>query len=240
MTRSVPAVDGPGLGESRRRLLERVKRAGECTLGELEAGFGLNPETLRVHLDALVAQGLVERSGVRRSGPGRPRVLYRLTARGEALFPRREGELLRELASFLQSEGHGDVLEDFFAARLARRRRELLPRVAGRTGPARLGAVAAILAEEGFLAEIVAGGDGPQLRLCHCPLRELVAVSDLPCRFELALLRALLGAPPRREAFIPEGSPACAYRVPARATGAGAGTGRRGRRRPVRPSGQSK
>ncbi len=211
MRKAFPSADGPGLGESRRRLLDGIKRAGECTLGELEAGFDLNPETLRVHLDALTAQGLVERAGVRRSGAGRPRVLYRLTPRGEALFPRREGALLRELASFLESEGRDDLLERFFAARLARRRRDLEPRVAGRSGRARLEAVASAFAEEGFLAEVVPGGDGPRLRLCHCPLRELVAVSDLPCRYELALLRALLDEPPRREAFIPDGSPACAY-----------------------------
>ena len=207
------SVFGPGIGESQRRLLGLIKRAGECTIAQLEAGFDLNRETLRTHLKSLVATGLVERPGVHRKGPGRPHVLYRLTPAGEALFPRREGELLRELAGFLHEKGHRDLLEEFFERRLARRRRELAPRVAGLRGRERLEAVAAILSEEGFVAEVVAGDGGPRLRLCHCPLQELVALSDLPCRFEKRLIEGLLGVRSRRETFIPEGEHACTYAV---------------------------
>jgi len=207
------SVFGPGIGETQRRLLGLIKRSGECTLAQLEAEFDLNRETLRTHLKSLVAMGLVERPGVHRKGPGRPHGLFRLTGAGEALFPRREGELLGELAGFLQEQGRLDLLEEFFERRLARRRRDLAPRVAGLRGRERLEAVAAILSEEGFVAEVVAGEAGPRLRLCHCPLRELVAVSELPCRFEKRLIESLLGERSRREAFIPEGEHACTYAV---------------------------
>ena len=148
---------GPGIGESQRRILGLIKRSGECTLARLEADFDLNRETLRTHLKSLVAMGLVERPGVHRKGPGRPHVLYRLTAAGEALFPRREGELLGELADFLHQNGRRDLLEEFFERRLARRRRELAPRVAGLRGRERFEAIAGILSEQGFVAEVVAG-----------------------------------------------------------------------------------
>ena len=72
--------------------------------------------------------------------------------------------------------------------------------------------VAAILTEEGFLAEVTEpGGGSPRLRLCHCPLREVVAVSHLPCRAELALVEELLGCRLERETFIPDGASACTY-----------------------------
>lgn len=221
------SVLGAGIGESQRRLLELVKRSGECTLAELEAGFELNRETLRAHLKSLGAQGLVERTGVRRAGPGRPHVLFRLTSAGEALFPRREGAVLQELATYLVEQGRRDVLERFFDARLARQRRELGPRVAGLAGRERLEAVAEILSEEGFVADVEAG-PRPRLRLSHCPLRDLVEVSDLPCRFELALIDGLLGERSSREAFIPEGSHACTYAV---AGGQGKRTTRKSRDR---------
>lgn len=207
------SIVGTGIGESQRRLLELVKRSGESTLAELEAGFDLNRETLRAHLKSLGAQGLVERSGVRRAGPGRPHVLFRLTPAGDSLFPRGEGAVLQELATYLVEQGRRDVLEKFFDARLARMRRELGPRVAGLAGRERLEAVAEILSEEGFVADVDSTGAGPRLRLSHCPLRDLVEVSDLPCRFELALIDSLLGERPSREAFIPEGSHACTYAV---------------------------
>ena len=207
------SVFGPGIGESQRRLLGLIKRSGECTLAQLEAGFELNRETLRTHLKSLVAMGLVERPGVHRKGPGRPHVLYRLTPAAEALFPRREGELLGELAGFLREKDRQDLLEEFFERRLARRRRELAPRVAGLRGRERLEAIAGILSEEGFVAEVVAGETGPSLHLCHCPLRGLVAVSELPCRFEKRLIESLLGERSRRETFMLEGDHACTYAV---------------------------
>ena len=73
--------------------------------------------------------------------------------------------------------------------------------------------IAEILSEDGFVAEVTDLKVGPRLRLCHCPIQDLVAVSDLPCRFELALIEGLLGGRLDREAFMPEGSHACVYSI---------------------------
>lgn len=204
---------GPGLGESQRTLLDLLKRRGEATLAELETGLDLARETLRDHLKALAAEGLVERAGLRRRGPGRPQVVYRLSSSGQELFPRREGRLLRELATFLLSRGHSELLQTFFEERVGRKRDELQRRVAGLEGVERFREVAKILSEEGFLAEVTEDGSGDRfhLRLCHCPLREIVAVSHLPCRAEMALVEELLGESLRRESFIPHGGSSCTY-----------------------------
>jgi predicted ArsR family transcriptional regulator len=204
-------IASPGLGASQRALLEALKRRGEATLAELEGAVELAAETVRSHLQALVAQGLVERSGLLRSGPGRPRIRYRLSDAGDALFPRRDRELLRELAQFLIDTGRGALLEQFFTDRLRRKRAEAEARLVGVPETERLEAVARLLSEEGFLAEVVTDAAGRHLRLAHCPLRELVEVSRLPCRAELALVGELLGRPLHRESFIPDGAPSCTY-----------------------------
>lgn len=206
-------IASPGIGASQRALLEALKRRGESTLTELEGSLDLAAETVRSHLQALVAQGLVERSGLLRSGPGRPRVRYRLTAAGDALFPRRDRELLRELASFLLDSGQSALLEDFFAARLRRKRAAAEARLVGIPVDERLDAVARLLCEDGFLAEVVTDETGRHLRLCHCPLRELVEVSRLPCRAEMELVGGLLGDTLHRESFIPDGASSCTYAV---------------------------
>lgn len=202
---------GPGLGESQRTILELLKRRGVSTLADLEVGLELARETLRDHLKALAGQGLVERAGARREGPGRPHVLYRLTAAGEALFPQRAGELLRELAAFLLAAGHQGLLTEFFETRAQRKREALHRRVAALDGMDRLEEVARILSEEGFLAEVETSDSGPRLCLCHCPLRDLVAVSRLPCRAEMALVGELLGGALQRVSFMPEGGHNCTY-----------------------------
>ncbi len=212
MPRSEP-VFGPGLGESQRTILELLLRSGTASLADLEASLELATETLRDHLKALAAKGLVERAGVRREGPGRPHVLYRLSDSGVGLFPRREGELLRELATFLQGSGNTPLLEAFFEARVQRKREVLLRRVTDLEGLDRIEEVARALSEEGFMAEIESTPLGPRLRLCHCPLREIVAVSHLPCRAEMTLVRELLGKALHRVSFMPEGDSSCTYSI---------------------------
>ena len=203
---------GVGLGESQRVLLSELKRLGGGTLGEL--GVGLARETVRDHLRSLEAAGLVERAGLRREGRGRPRIVYRLSARGEELFPQREGELLRELTEFLDSDGRREILERFFAERNRAKHKRLVERLGALEGVGRLAALAAALTEDGFLAEASESEDGSRhLRLCHCPWRRMVEVSRLPCRAELSLASELLGCRLERESYMPDGDATCTYLV---------------------------
>lgn len=203
------------LGETQRQILERLKRLGPLTLAELEEELGLAGGTLREHLNVLAASSLVARTGRRREGPGRPRIVYGLRPEAEALFPAREGALLAELMEDLLESGHREWLERFFERRLAERRERLLPRVEELGGEARLEEVARILSEEGFMAEVLPGPDGapPTLRLCHCPIRAAVDHSRAPCRVELELVRDLLGEKLARSAYMPAGDLSCSYRV---------------------------
>lgn len=207
-------LQGPGLGASQRTLLELLKRRGEVTLAEVETGMEVARETVRSHLESLTAQHLIERAGVRRKGPGRPQVIYRLSAQGEALFPRREGEMLAELARYLLQGEHLELLEEFFTARTNVKRERLAPRLEGLEAGERLNEIARSLSAEGYLAEAeLEGGEPIRLRLCHCPLRELVAVTHLPCRAEMKLAEELLGRPLHRFQFMPDGDASCTYTV---------------------------
>lgn len=204
----------PGLGDTQRRILEQLKLRGELTLAELGEAFELARETLREHLNALAARGLVRRAGQRRGGPGRPENVYALGEAGEALFPRREGEVLGELARHLLAEGRGDELEAFFHRRMEDAREEALDRVEGLEGRTRLEAVAELLSEQGFMAEVEEGEDGRhRLRLCHCPLWDLVEATDLPCRAELEWVGEALDEPLDRESYMPDGDRTCTYAV---------------------------
>lgn len=209
-------LDAVGLGDSQRELLLAIKKAGEATLGELSAGFDLATETVREHVNALTARGLTERVGRRREGPGRPAIVYGLSERGEALFPHREGALLRELTEHLTESGHEEVLEEFFEARIDRQRSEATRRLEGMQGEERVREVARILSEQGFMAEVETSDEGaPGLRLCHCPLKEMVAVSHLPCRAEIGFIEELLGESLDRSEYMPEGDHSCTYRMAA-------------------------
>lgn len=202
------------LGESRRRIVEHLKRRGQASIPDLAAVVGLSAETVRSHVRSLGADGLVTRTGVRREGPGRPEGLYALTDAAEELFPRREGQVLRGLAEYLRDEGEQELLAGFFEGYVEERTKRGLQRLSGLEGRPRLEEVARILSEDGFMAEVADDGEGdPRLRLSHCPLRELVHASRIPCRAEIGLVRSLLGADLARVEYIPSGDAACAYTV---------------------------
>lgn len=200
-----------GLGQSQEEIVDLLKRRGSATVSILADELDLNVETVRDHLKALAGRGLVERRGSLRSGPGRPEILYALTEGAERLFPQREGEILRDLASYLDETGNEAVLEDFFRRYIDQRRGEAMDRLEGLEGRERLDEVARVLTDEGFMAEIEEADEGPRLRLCHCPMRELVEVSKVPCRMEIGFVRELMGEELARVSYIPSGDASCSY-----------------------------
>ncbi len=206
-----PGLCAPGMSESRRRALRELKRLGRATIPDLATLLELNVETVREHVKVLASQGLVRRDGTRGEGPGRPELLYALTAEAEPLFPRREGELLRELAAYLRETGREDVLTDFFDRFLERRRGEALARVSGLEGRERLEEAARILSEQGFMALVEDAPGGARLRLCHCPFRELIRETRAPCHAEVGFVRELMGERLTRVSYMPAGDAACSY-----------------------------
>lgn len=194
-----------------RSLLDALKYRGRATVPELSSDLDLNVETVRDHLRTLESRDLVRRDGTLQQGPGRPEIVFILTPTAEALFPRREGELLQALARYLVDHKQTPLLRDFFRSYVAERREQGLARVAGLTGKKRVREVVRIFDELGFMPVLEDHGD--TLRLCHCPLRDLVQATDLPCREEIGLLRELLDGSLTRVAHMPDGDAACSYRM---------------------------
>ena len=201
----------PRITSSHRAMLDALKRLGRSSVPQLAGEVGLNIETVRDHLKTLVADDLVRREGVVRRGRGRPEVVYALSESAEALFPRREGELLRELGTYLVQHGQEPLLRDFFTQYIDQRRTEALARVAPLAGRERVEEVARIFAELGFMPVIETDGAAPRLRLCHCPIRDLVAATRIPCRAEIGFLGELLGETLTRVRYIPAGDDSCSY-----------------------------
>lgn len=220
--RALPAPGDarPGVGASQLEVLETLKRRGPSTVVEALAALGIAKETLREHLEALVGRGLVVRAAARRGRPGRPEIVYALSPAADALFPRRESAVLADLVRHLLAEGRGAELREFFGARAEARKGAALARLEGLRGRARLEEVARILTEEGYMAEAEtdAAGRPRTLRLCHCPIRDVVSVTPLPCGAELDYVRDLLGKdrPLVRIAYLPGGDASCTYRLQAR------------------------
>lgn len=222
--RDTEQVRIPGLGETQRGLLHTLKRRGPSTTGELAEGFDLATGTLREHLKSLEARRLIERTGTRRHGPGRPHVIYALTEAGEALFPSGEAELLVEFVEYLLATGREDVIDRFFEQRVDAALEEATARVERMTREHREAEVVRILAEAGFMPVLEQDEESGEnvIRLCNCPLKSVISVTRRPCAAEERFVSEVVGARLERFAYMPDGDDSCSYRV--RRPGADGGT----------------
>ena len=179
------------LPETRRALLEQIKRQGEVAVDRLAAAAEMTVSGIRQHLVALERDGLVAYREVR-EGPGRPRHLYSLTAAGDALFPRAYAELTNELLEYVESEDP-KLLERIFDRRGQRRLEQARTRTAGLAFAEKVGVVAQILDEDGYLADFERRADGAYvITERNCAVLSVARRYRHACGSELTFLQAAL------------------------------------------------
>jgi predicted ArsR family transcriptional regulator len=198
-------------GGTRERILVLLRRHGRLSAPKLADLLGVTPVGVRRHLALLERDGLVT-AELSRPKRGRPTAVYRLTDAGLERFPRRYDEVALEALAFLKRQDPS-VLSQFLAWRNERLAANYADRVEGATLAERARALADVLSEQGFMAEVEPTPEG--LRLCqhNCTVEHLA--SELPdlCASETQLFEQLLGAPVRREATIARGGVRCVTQV---------------------------
>ena len=211
------AATGARLGATKRKILERLKRA-DATAGDLARALDMTEAGVRQHLDALAEHGLVA-SRARPSGTrGRPPTAWTLTDLAQDLFPDRHDDLTVDLIAAVRSALGEQGLQRVIDAR-AETQRAAYVRAVPRRGAlrARVEALARVRSEEGYLAEVVDDPDGRGVLLVehHCPICTAAVACAGLCSSELELFRAVLGAGVRveRTQHLLAGDRRCAYRV---------------------------
>lgn len=202
--------------ETKRRLLEFMKRRGEITLDDAMETIDRARPTLRDHLNQMGRDGLVARRS-QKQGRGRPSMCYRLTPLAEELFPRREGTAFAEFVDYLQEQGREQLIEEFFESFWDRRLEEVEDRLSTSLQaagvPTIVEALEEVLREKGFMPEVHVGEDRVTIQECNCPFAEIVDATDLPCTSEACFYEKLF-ARVERTRHMPEGDATCAYELP--------------------------
>ncbi len=184
------------LSPRRRSVLDAVRSRGAPQgVAEIADQLAVHRNTVRFHLDALVAQGRVERSVEEPSGPGRPRTVYaprRGMDRGGA---RRYQLLARILLGQLESSGpdpHEGATDAGHA--WGRYLVEQVPPSRRPTAEEAVGRLTAMLAELGFDPDPVGDAALPdRIRLRHCPFLELAEEhGPIVCPMHLGLMQGAL------------------------------------------------
>ncbi len=201
--------------DTKRQLLELMKRRGEITLDDATDAIDRARPTLRDHLDQMGRDGLVARRS-QKQGRGRPCMCYRTTPRAEQLFPRHAGPLFAELLHYLEAQGKealiGDFFDSFWEARREAVERRLSTSVEAASTHQIVDALEEVLQEGGFMPEVRVQNDRVTIQECNCPFAEVVEATDRPCASEGCFYEALFDQV-ERTGHMPEGDAACVYRV---------------------------
>lgn len=202
----------PPSDRTKTRVLTLLKGQTCSTAQDVARALDISVPAARKHLLDLEEAGLIGSSTQKPGGRGRPQLVYRLTASGEARFPKSYASLCLDVLTHVESLfGQGAVLKVMDA-----RRAELAERWAAQLEgelPQRVTRLAALLNEAGYDARAYQEDGAWFLEQGNCPSLDVARQYDQLCGAELTLYRELLRTPVRRETRIACGAPSCRYRV---------------------------
>ncbi len=202
--------------DSRRQLLNLIKKNGQLTLNQAIEETGLSRTTLREHFTNLEHEGYLKRHS-RREGRGRPELVFELTDSGNRLFPSSDGFLLRSLISYLKTHKKEDYLDSFFKEYWDKRAEEAAHRLKSEqveTIEDKIKVLQDYLEEQGFMPNILVADSGMLvIEECNCPFTDTVKETRLPCKLEAKFLQDFFAATLDRVTYIPNGNHACTYHL---------------------------
>jgi len=164
---------------SRAQLLTYLQATGEGhSIEALSREVGLHANTVRAHLDVLLAAGQVERSQLRPQGRGRPPLAFRATRDTHSPYD----ELSRNLSHALTEAAEPSLAEET-AARWAA---TLAPLPPAESPDEAVDQAVDALRAMGFTAEVTPLGDS--IVLGSCPFAALISEHPVICDIHTALL----------------------------------------------------
>ncbi|BCZ25227.1 transcriptional regulator [Mycobacterium senriense] len=198
-----PQESSTGESAGRRRAVMRLLRASPdpMSIAGIAAELSVHPNTVRFHLDSLVADGQVEHVELDRKGPGRPPLMFRAVRQMDRGGPRHYRLLAEILATAFATER--DPGPKALAAGRAWGQKmdaELhpVPDDAGGAEEA-IAHLIDVLDELGFAPERRVSDGEQQVGLRHCPFLELAEnSSSVVCPVHLGLMQGAMetwGAP---------------------------------------------
>lgn len=181
-------------GGRREDVLAAVRDATSAmTIAELADQLGVHPNTVRFHLDTLVADGRVERVEPDHKRPGRPPLMFR-AVRGMDPGGARRYRLLAEILT-VGLAGDRNASAKALEAGRAWARRVTRPTRKAPGVQESINRLVGLLDEFGFAPQRRESHGQAQVGLRHCPFLELAEVgSAVVCPIHLGLMQGALEA----------------------------------------------
>ncbi|MDQ6772801.1 MAG: helix-turn-helix domain-containing protein [Candidatus Dormibacteraeota bacterium] len=193
-------------------VLELLRRKQAAAAETVAAELGVTPNAVRQHLTNLERDGLV-RSVPAPSKRGRPALLFSLTDRADAAFPKRYGQLATMVLTEVQEIGGEELMEEVFDRLAQRHAKSIEPELRGLDFEQKLARVVDWLRRAGTLAESEETDSGYLVTIHNCPFRNTALKFPQVCTITPRMLLRLLGASVAQESSIHRRDPYCAFSV---------------------------
>jgi len=203
---------------TRARVARLILENGPITAFGLSSRLGLTPAAIRRHLDALLADEMIEARKARTYGSrgrGRPAKLFAITDAGRSAFEHAYDDLASSALRFLASTHGSAAVTEFAREQVTDLEWRYRPVVGAAPPGERVKALAEALTADGYAAsaDVAPAGGGEQLCQHHCPVAHVAAEFPQLCEAETEAFGRLLGTPVQRLATIAHGDGICTTHV---------------------------
>lgn len=198
---------------TRDKILHTIKTLHEATVEDLAEAADVSPVTVRHHLNALQADGLVTVQSIRRK-VGRPHYIYSLSEEGEELFPQRYFRLSGRLLGELKRQFPADMVNNLFNGAAENILDEHQGEFEHLPFEAKLNFLVKLLSQEGFMAnwEKTAEGDY-QITEHSCPYLSIGETHSEVCTFDKGLMLRVLQTEVQQHSCMIEGDACCQFTI---------------------------
>ncbi len=194
------------------QILKLLQQRGTLSVKELETALGVTSTAVRQQLAILLAEGLVTATLVRERR-GRPRAVYRLSEKGQALFARGSKELalvlLEEVLALTEPETLPQVLHRV-GSRLGQ---QYAAHIDGAELAERLQQLVAWLNRHGIASKVDEQKDTFVLTAYGCPYYGLAREHREVCVMETGAIEQALGSPVTLSQSQLDGHHGCQFQV---------------------------
>ncbi len=195
---------------TRDRILHTLLTHPKSTIKELADAAGINGISVRHHLNALMAEGLIvideERHGV-----GRPRQVYSLSEKGMERFPSRYLRLTNRLLEQLKEALPAPMVSKLFEQIAEDIAADAAEKVKSLPFEQKMEAVKQLLAQEGFTVEWEQQDDQYIIREITCPYYQIGQSHPEVCAVDQQLISTMLSVPAEKISCVLSGDPHCSY-----------------------------
>jgi DeoR family suf operon transcriptional repressor len=197
---------------TRDRIIQTLLHHPRSTINELAEAVGINPISVRHHLNNLERDALVA-ADEERHGVGRPRLVYFLTENGLEKFPTRYLRLTTRILTKMKDKFSQPMISEMFREVAASIADEHAAELKGLNMEERLNVMKELLAEEGFVIEWEKRGAEYHIHEITCPYLQVGQNHPEVCNVDQTLISKMLAVPANKIQCILSGAAHCTYVV---------------------------